>query len=159
MVIFDCKNEKDIARIWNHPKVSEWIRDDLCPKIAKPIIVFPLLYLMNKEKTGVIMVLPVNGVTCQVHTACLPELWGKASVFIRDCIDWGMDNTRYQKIITYVPVFNKLAIRAAKKAGFEQEGLVKQSFLKNWKLHDELLFGLTKRDYLERRNKKCLQYQ
>ena len=155
-MIFNCQNESEIARIWNHPKVLGWITDDLCPKVAKPIITFPLLYLMNKEKTGVIMVVPVNGITCEVHTACLPELWGKSSEFIRGCIDWGMDNTRYQKIITYVPTFNRLAIRITKKAGFEQEGLIKESFLKNWKLYDQYLFGMTKIDYLKRK-KSCQQ--
>jgi len=150
-MIFNCKNEKDIARIWNHPKVLGWIRDDLSPKIATPVIAFPLLYLMNKEKTGVIMVVPMNGITCEVHTACLPELWGKASEFIKECIDWGCDNTRYQKIITYIPTFNRLAIRITKKAGFEQEGRIKESFVKDWKLYDQLIFGMTKKDYLERR--------
>ena len=154
-MIFNCQNEEDILRIWTHPKVLEMISDDLCPRCVRPPIASPLLYLMNEAKTGVIMVVPVNGVTCVVHTACLPELWGKTSEFIRDCIDWGMDNTRYQKIITYIPAFNKLAIRAAKRAGFEQEGLVKQSFLKNWKLYDQYLFGLTKIDYLRR--KSCQQ--
>lgn len=147
-MIFNCRNEKDISKIWNHPRVFGWISDDMSLKGTVPVIHDSILYLMNEEKTGVIMVTPVNGITCQVHTATLPELWGNAIDFVKECIEWGFTNTRYLKIITHVPVFNKLAIRLTKKAGFQKEGLMEKSFLKNWKIYDQELWGLTKEQYL-----------
>lgn len=153
-MIFNCKNVKDISKIWDHPRVFGWIADDLSAKDTLPIINDAILYLMNEEKTGVIMVAPMNGITCQVHTAALPELWGRCSEFVRECIEWGFANTRYLKIVTFVPVFNKLAIRLTKKAGFQREGLMEKSFLKNWKIHDQELWGLTKEQYFAKKGGK-----
>ena len=125
-----------------------WISDDISAKCVDPIMGDAILYLMNTEKTGVIMVTPMNSIACQVHTAALPELWGKASGFVKECIEWGFTNTRYLKITTFVPSFNKLALRLARNAGFEKEGIIRKSFLKNWELCDQIIYGLTKQDWI-----------
>lgn len=149
-MIFRCKDQKDIAKILNHPKVFKWISDDFSPTGYIPVVTNEdIIYLMNKEKTGVIKIGSVNFITCHVHIATMPELWGKVDKFVREAICWGFERTQYMKIIAFIPVFNRLAIRLAKKSGFQKEGCIKKSFLKNWKLHDQAIFGLSKEDFLK----------
>lgn len=131
-----------VARILNHPKVYDMITDDTC--IPPVIPCAHHLHLMNEEKTAVLILVPMNGITCEVHMAVLPELWGRAATFVRECIAWGWKNTRYMKAITYCPEYNRAAIALAKRCGFKEEGRVKDSFLKNWQLHDQIVFGLSK---------------
>lgn len=142
-------NEKDIARIINHPKVWDMVADDLSQKPYVPIMDDSIIYLINKHKTGLIRIDPVNGITGQVHTTAIPELWGKAVGFVKESTIWLFDNTRYMKVITFIPTYNKLAIKLAIKSGMEQEGCIKESFLKGWKLYDQIIYGLTKEQFKE----------
>ena len=137
-----------VGRILNHPMVYGMISDDTTPDPYEPV---DGLYIMNDEETGVVRIDPVNGICCIVHIATLPELWGTAESFVMEVIDWGINNTAYNKVIALVPEYNKLTLRLCLKCGFEQEGRIKKSFLKNWKFHDLVLFGLTKTDFTERR--------
>lgn len=131
-----------VARIINHPEVFGWITDDLSPEVYEPNP--QALYIINEEATGVIRVDPFNGVTCQVHTSAMPQLWGNTRKFVKDAIAWGWENTRYSKIISLVPDFNPAAAMLCKRCGFQQEGTIKKSFLKNFKLYDQALYGLSK---------------
>ena len=148
-MILRCTNKKDISRIINHPKIYKLISDDLSPKTYIPIINESVLWVINEEKTGVIKVEVVNGITCQVHITVLPELWGKAKDFIIEATRWFFDNTKYLKIITLIPTYNRLAIRLAEKCGMKKEGCIKKSFLKNWKIYDQLVYGFTKIEFKE----------
>jgi len=148
-MIFRCTNEKDISRIVNHPKVWDMVSDDLSQKPYVSVMNDSIIYLTNKHKTGLIRIDPFNGITGQVHTTALPELWGKAVGFVKESTIWLFDNTRYMKVITFIPTYNKLAIKLAIKSGMEQEGCIKKSFLKGWKLHDQLIYGLTKEQFKE----------
>jgi len=141
-MIFNDKNI--ISKIFNHPNIFNWISDDLS---AKPYIpdIRRNLYIMDDLGNAIVKVSPVNGVCCHVHIAVLPEMMGEAAItFFKQAITWGFQNTQYMKIIGMIPEYNKLAINLAKRIGFEQEGIIKKSFLKNHKLHDQVLLGLTK---------------
>lgn len=133
---------KEVARIINHPQVYNMISDDLSqpPYVPRPYE----FYVINEEKTGVIRIDPMNGIMCQVHTSCMPELWGHAKDFVAEAIAWGWENTRYSKIISFVPDFNPLAARLCQMCGFKKEGVIKKSFLKNFKLYDQTIYGLSK---------------
>ncbi|MDA3831793.1 MAG: GNAT family protein [Spirochaetales bacterium] len=156
-VVYITINKKDIAKIINHPKVWNMVSDDLSQKPYVPIIDDSIIYLINKHKTGLMRTEPVNGITYQIHTTALPELWGKAVGFAKESIEWLFKNTACMKIITFIPIYNKLAIKLAKKSGMEQEGCIKKSFLKGWKLHDQLIYGLTKEQFKE--GLRCQQQQ
>lgn len=131
-----------IGRILNHPQVYDSIIDDTCvpPCVANP----SHLYLTNDEKTGLLVASHVNGVTCEVHIAVLPELWGRATRFVKDGLAWGFENLKYSKYIGFTPVYNRPAVALAKRCGFKEEGRLTNSFLKNWELHDQIIFGLSK---------------
>ena len=133
-----------VARIFNHPKVYEWISDDTS---VPPFIPDPAqFYLMNEEKTGVVRLEHLNGITCMVHIGTLPELWGRATSFVKECRDWAFENTRYTKFVSLAPEYNRVAILFGRRCGFKVEGKITKSFLKNWKLHDQIVLGLSKYD-------------
>lgn len=147
-MIHPSNDKEAISKIYNHPKVYKWISDDCSPKPYDPIMHESFIYLMDETKNGVIRIEPVNSICCQVHTALMPELWGKGFEFVKNAIAWGFQNTRYMKIITLVPEYNRLAMNLCKKCGFDEEGVIKKSFLKRWKLYDQFLFGLEKQQFL-----------
>ena len=131
-----------IARILNHPKVYDGISDDLS---VFPFVPDPSHFcLINEEKTGVVRIDPVNSVTCAVHIAALPELWGRVVGFVKEGIEWTFKNTLYSKIIGFTPENNRSAVALAKRCGFKEEGRIVKSFLKHWELHDQIVFGLSK---------------
>jgi len=82
---------KAVSHIVNHPRVIGWVTDDLSPDVYVPDET--ALYIMNSEKTGVIRVDKINGITCQVHTAALPQLWGRTKDFVVEAIEWAWKNT------------------------------------------------------------------
>ncbi len=133
-----------VANIFNHPKVYEWVSDDTC---VPPFIPDPNhLYLMNEEKTGAIRVDALNGVTCMVHIATLPELRKGTKQFVEEAIKWVFEKTTYSKIVSLAPECNRAAVVFGKRCGFKVEGKMTKSFLKNWKLYDQVVFGLSKYD-------------
>jgi RimJ/RimL family protein N-acetyltransferase len=140
-------NHEEISNIFNHPKVFKWISDD-CSEYPM-VIDENLMYLINENKTGVVRLDPLNGVCCVAHIALMPEAWGTGTAFVKDVIRWCCYNTRILKAIAIIPKYNRLAIALVKKCGFKQEGIIKRSFLKRFKLHDQILFGITKREFLE----------
>jgi len=148
-MVFRSESIEDISKIINHPKVFEWLGDDLSVYPFVPVLNNTTLYVMNEEKTGLIIMEPLNGVTCQIHTAVLPELWGRADKFVKEVIAWCFINTLYQKAITYIPDYNRPAIQLAKRVGMEKEGRIRKSFLKKWKLRNQFIYGLTKKKFKE----------
>lgn len=146
MIVNKTDDIEAVKRIINHPKVRYAMIDDLTPKEYDP----PAdgFYIMDENECGVVRVDPINGITCIVHIACLPEMWGQSVEFTMAAIDFGFNHTLYTKITAAIPVFNRLAIALCYQCGFEKEGVLKESFRKNWKEHDMVLLGLTKTEFL-----------
>ncbi|MDI6789395.1 MAG: GNAT family protein [Thermodesulfobacteriota bacterium] len=145
-MIIPCTDKEDIAHILNHPRVYGWIIDIRSPKEYEPIIHESALYLMDETKAGVIRIDPMNGITCCAHIAALPGMWGKTKEFVKEAIRWGFANTGYMKATAFIPIDNKLAIKLARDVGMVQEGILTKSYLRNWKLLDQIIFGLCKGD-------------
>lgn len=136
-----------VARVFNHPKVYGWVSDDnsIAPYVPDPSHFF----LMNKEGTGAVRLDPLTGIACMVHVAALPELWGKTVEFAKEAIDWAFSNTGYSKIISLAPEHNHMAIRFGTRCGFKKEGLITKAIMKDWKVQDMIIFGLSKYDQEE----------
>lgn len=137
-------NLEDVSTILNHPKVYRMISDDLSPERYDPV---EALYVINDEKTGTGRADPFTGTCCSVHIAATPELWGKAESFAREAIGWVFSNTIYSKMVAFIPEYNRLAISLANRCGFSKEGLIHKSFLKNFVLYNQVVLGLTKREF------------
>ena len=146
MHVSRTRDKKAILKIVNHHKVRKWCVDDLSPDNYTPNMHESIIYLIDESKTGVVILEPINGMCCQVHIATMPKMWGKAVDFGIAAKEWLFKNTRYQKVVAFVPEFNRLAVRVCKKTGFLQEGVIKKSFLRNWELHNLVIFGICKRE-------------
>ena len=145
-MIYNCTDKAVIENIILHPKVMHWLTDD--NSTHYDVVMHPqIYYLVNKANTGVIRLDPMNSITCSAHIATLPELWGKGHKFFHDAFVWGMENTLYQKVVAIIPAYNERTIKLVKDFNFKQEGVLTKSFLKNWVLADQLIFGLNKGDF------------
>ncbi len=141
-----CVDKDVISRVFNHPKVYPFITDDLSPQFYEPVLHPQIQYLVDESQEGVIRVDPLNGIACTVHIATTPKMWGRAHDFVKEAIQWGFANTTYQKVVAMVPAFNDHTLKLVRDVGFAQEGVLKKSFLKSWKHHDQIVFGLFKGD-------------
>lgn len=105
-----------------------------------------LIYLtpFDDAPMGVFMIVPMTSRCCEVHTSILPAYRGRAVEAAREAIKWIFANTPFEKIVSRVPAFNRLALRLSLKAGMRIEGINTRSFLKDGKLHDQYLVGVEK---------------
>lgn len=100
----------------------------------------------NNILCGLYMLIPQNCATVEVHTCLLPLLRGRKAIRAgRLIIQYMFD--RYKKIISWIPVDNKKAELYSKLLGFKIEGISRESYLKNGKLQDMKLVGITIGEY------------
>lgn len=135
-----------LSKIFNHPKCREWISDDLTQYPIVPMI-DGFIHLTNESKTGIISIQQMNGITCQVHLAAVPEMVGHGKKMVKDALDWGFKNTQFTKVVGFVPDYNRLIKKIMVELGFKEEGRLKGSWLKNWKKYDQIIYGISKYEY------------
>ena len=124
----------------NHPLIRKWVRDDFgSVEINKG-----WLYLGVEDK-GYVAIEPLNHICYSLHIALLPELWGRGKEVGMAAGWWCFNNTICQKLQVIVPEYNRLAIKISRDCGLELEGVMKKSFAKGFKLHDQVIYGITKR--------------
>jgi RimJ/RimL family protein N-acetyltransferase len=149
-MIAPLTDKKEIEAMVNSPELYGRITDDLSPDY---FICDDALYLSNIERTGLMKFEPLNGMTTQVHVMAFQKLLGKTGAFVREGLEWVFNHTTYMKIITFVPAYNLPALKLAQRSGLKEEGIVTKSFLKNWVLHDQYIYGITKEEF--RRIRLC----
>lgn len=155
-MVSETQDTAAISNVFTHPKVYRHLIDDANSKDPDGFSPQAGLYIMNEKKTGIVMLAPVNGTCCSAHIATLPRLWGRARKFVREALTWGFNHTTYTKVIAFVPEFNRLTVSLCEDCGFELEGTIRKSFLKNYTYYDQFLYGMTKRDFLEEKQ-RCHQ--
>lgn len=138
-----CTDEEILTRIAHHPRVKKFITDDM----SFGFVYDPNgLYLAYEDK-GFVSAHPLSAICYQVHIALMPELWGRGVEMGQSAASWIFTNTACQKLIAIIPAFNKLAIKIALGFG-RQEGIITKSFSKGLKLHDQIVLGLTKEEWI-----------
>ena len=149
MITLQHLNDLDlINRVILDAAVNDGISDDASKnhEIQQLPHTFECLGIYQDEEIkGLFMLVPQNAVTAEIHTCLL--LRGKEAFQAGELLlDYLFNN--YQKAISYTPSTNKKALFYALRLGFKKEGVLTQSFLKNGKLLDQTLVGLTKGEYL-----------
>lgn len=130
-----------------HPAIYGKLADDLAVLAEEftPVQSDALIYLgvyWADEFLGLFVFAPTNSVCYDVHTCLLPAAWGKAIEAGRLACQWMWRHTACRRIVTTVPVDNRLALRLALRCGFTQFGLNPQSWLKGGVMRDQILLGL-----------------
>lgn len=134
-----------------HPKVYPAASDDGSPTVdsykppVSPYVMYLGCYDDESRYVGLFMLVTVNVATVELHTFMLPKAWGpKAKACAAAAADWIWENTKFIRIITVIPDFNRLAIKFAETGGMSRYGLNPQSWLKNGKVFDTVLMGISK---------------
>lgn len=96
------------------------------------------------ETLAVYKLVPINGVTVEIHVNVLPMYRRKRHATCRAAFRWILSNTRYQKVIAWVPSIHRHIRRFAVEMGMAVEGNSTQSYRKNGALHDQWLLGITR---------------
>jgi RimJ/RimL family protein N-acetyltransferase len=140
-----------IKSIVTHEKIWPAISDDFSgiPEDWQPLQDESFFYLLVKdaeEVLGCFILHPDNGnkICWKVHTAFLPSSWGER---IRRAgylgHQWIFANTECRRIVTDVPIYNRIALRFAVKSGMKEYGMNPKSFMKNGTLHDVIMLGVS----------------
>jgi RimJ/RimL family protein N-acetyltransferase len=145
-------NDTDLARrIMTHPRIYPWVTEDGSPAPENfkldglsnhPGIYFLTPLSEDGKVAGVFMVHRNTVSIFECHTCILPEFWGQSLEAAKLMFRWVFDNTPCQKLVTLVPVNNRLALRLAKRAGMEEEGCIRESYMKNGVLIDQIILGV-----------------
>lgn len=103
-------------------------------------------YFLEDKLCGVISADAMTGTTVQVHISMSKEAYGRAKEFMKEALTILFSFHGVLKVVAMIPTFNKLAIRLARHYG-TKEGQITKCFLKNWKLHDMVIYGLTRTEW------------
>ena len=139
------KNIEFITYCLTHPYVWKTRGDDM--KNVDPQLFFPpmdkIVYVRAGDY-GLLVGLPVNEETLDVHLALLPNARGHALNICKEAIRWTFENLKVYRLVSTIPVMNKHAIKLAEKVGMEFIGIKEKSFIKNDYAHDQYLFSMNK---------------
>ena len=147
-----CFDPALVTEIITNPKIYPHVSDDYSPpqdeftaeRLVQNAWIYFLTPIFEERTVGVFMVHGHNGVMYEVHTCILPEFWGKSVEAAKVGTQWMFENTPCRKLITLVPVYNRLAYRLALRAGMKDQGIITKSFLKNGTLFDQYVLGIEK---------------
>lgn len=143
-----------IREVMAHPKIWPHISDDHSGKREDfvPSLHGSFRYLTPEHKgdrVGVFFYHPHSVILWEVHTCILPQFWGDpATQAARAGLRWMIDHAGAKKIITHVPRINQKARMFALRVGMKDEGVNRQSFLKNGQLVDQYILGITQEEIL-----------
>lgn len=146
MTLADCAKADSII---HHPAVFPMICDDhFTPgqkNLGTAMLQIPQAQLLHPNEHTIFMMIARSMTLYEVHTMITPEGRGKMGVEAgREVAKWFFENSTCEKIITYVPFYNKPAKIFARAVGMQNEGVCTKSVLKNGVLHDQWVLGLEK---------------
>ena len=155
-----------VASFMFHPELFDDMSDDHSDaawkkggryyeiNVAKTLLTLPQVCVFLHPNRHVLFMMTLRTNTLwEVHTMIMPEGRGKEAVeATRGAAKWFFENSKCEKIITYIPVFNRKAKLFAKLVGMKEEGICTKSFKKHNQLHDQWFLGLEKETI-------CLQEQ
>jgi RimJ/RimL family protein N-acetyltransferase len=84
--------------------------------------------------------------TVEIHMYAMPNKCNKWKSIVKSVLEWLYSKENINKVIALVGVNHKTTYKLLKKIGFTQEGLIKESYLKDGKFHDQYVMGLTRKD-------------
>ena len=138
-----------VRQICTHPQVWRQIADDgtPLPDVWKPLaseLMFYVLVYDGDELLGLWMLHPHNAICYEIHTCLLPNGWGDRSRAAAKLFPaWIWENTPARRVITNVPLTNRVALKFAHDAGMTEFGINPLSYLKHGVLMDQVCLGIS----------------
>lgn len=141
-----------IERILTEPAVYRRITDDY----SVPVEYFRLpqsggfryaLAMVDTRAAGALVLAQRSGVCYEVHFAMLPEFWGEAARRVaEEAPGWIFRETPCRRLVAEIPACNPAAMRMARLAGMKECGRHAQAWQKWGRMHDVVVFGLSKEE-------------
>lgn len=141
-----------VASIMKDPAIWSHIHEDGTTDDYQPVDHEGFHWMLvtdDGEPLGVFLVHARGEVCFEMHTCLLPACWGRRAACAAQMLaGWAFNQTVCQKLVTSVPAYNRLAMRFAQAGGMQQEGVNRASYLRNGELIDQIMFGITKQEWL-----------
>lgn len=151
MLSLSRTHDMELVRgILGHPAIWPHIHEDGTDSPA-PVDHegFHWLMVSDDAPVGVFLAHPQRVACWEVHTALLPRIWGAgAKAAARLLLAHLFQEIGCAKVITNVPATNRAALRFAKASGMRVEGTNRASFLKGGHLLDQIMLGITRKEWL-----------
>lgn len=144
-----------------HPTVYPTVCDDMSPPPQEfniePILALSEAYILTTNPHTVFVFIPttISRIVFDVHANIIaPEGRGKAGYqSAAEALGYMFSETICRKIITFIPSLYPNTLRFAVTSGLKNEGLIEKAFLKGDDLHDVHICGITKKDWVNSREK------
>jgi RimJ/RimL family protein N-acetyltransferase len=143
-----CRNYSLLWQIVMHDSIYRITSDDFSPspsqwKIAERHDFVYLLARQATEPLGFCAFYPVNGVTFEAHLCFLSRGPVNQDAFAQ-MLAWIWKNTRATRIVGSIPDYNRSAVKFSERAGFQVYGINPQSWMKDGRLRDLILLGISR---------------
>lgn len=156
MITFERTTDTEVVKqIVTEPSIWRWLKDDFDGEPAEyEAKVHPQVgYVLAKDadKTIGLLIFSMHSAICWEATIMmLPDGGrGRALDVAMAAQRWIFGETKCLRIIGRVLKSNRLALKLNKAAGFKVYGVNPECVMRNGKLEDCVLFGRSKRDFLE----------
>jgi len=140
-----------IRQIITHPRVYAHVSDDYSPKVEdfKPVENDDWWYVLvqdAREILGLWIVTPHTHCCWEIHTCLLPTAWGRRAKEAAQLLGpWLWEHLpECVRIVTEVPEYNRAAFLFALQSGMEKYGVNPKAYLKDGKLQDVILLGVSR---------------
>lgn len=150
-IVVEPTTDRDaIYRVCCHPRIFPHISDDYIadPKDWTPPESPSIRYLLASDDQGAFgfgAFLARTWTCWESHIGFLPRSYGgDARKSFERMIRWMWENTTATRLVGEIVRSNTLAIRFARRAGFEVYGINRKSYLRGGILHDQVCLGISK---------------
>jgi len=147
---FERTFDREAVRgILTHPNVYRHLGDDGAPPVETfepqmhPAIWY-ILPIYGGQPAGCFVLHPKSVACWEIHAALLPPAWGWSAFILARAIQWIWEKTGCRRLVAEVPSYNRLALKLARGAGMMEFGVNCHSWLKGGKVHDQVLFGISR---------------
>jgi len=113
----------------------------------RPIIGGSTVWLLVKDKGEVMAICKLGVIQVSMidfHPYVMPGKCRRWKSIVKCLLIWIYSNKRINKVISFIGTNHTTTYNLALKTGFNDEGLIKKSYLKNGELHDQHIVGLTR---------------
>lgn len=142
-----CSYEQ-LLTVLENDEVWSGICDDFTINTPRALAAANLLQsslVLAPNEYCVWILMPRSSIMFELHTCVLPEGRGKGAIKAgQEMMAWVFANTTAQKLISFVPAWNRKALAFALRSGWKKEGCLEKSFQFNGELHDQTVVGITK---------------
>lgn len=100
---------------------------------------------------GAFLFRPWNEYCYEIHGGVSKEYWGQGAKICDLAGRMFFHSSSCLKLVAVIPAFNLLMRKCVEKCGMKREGVVTKSYLKWSRLHDQIIYAMTKGEM------RCLQ--